>query len=150
MTSLCVCVYVVERIVSVCVPSRCNAIWLVNCVEQAWHYMCVTALCTPKPLCVHACIQIQEHREAVTLKIQTGVIQSPMKGQAASAGSARPPKATAKPPAPAAASATPAEEEEEKKPVMKKKKVQCTCTSTRHVHVYTCTMYMADLHVRCG
>lgn len=41
--------------------------------------------------------QIQEHRESVSLKIQTGVIPSPMKGQAAASGT-KPPVKKAKQP----------------------------------------------------
>ena len=81
------------------------------------------------------CFQIQEHREAVTLKIQTGVIQSPMKGQAASSGgggggggagkggSSGPPKAAAKAPPPSAAATFDEPPPAEDKPVMKKKRV---------------------------
>ena len=83
-------------------------------------------------ICGFSCFQIQEHREAVTLKIQTGVIQSPMKGQAASSGaggagagkggSSAPPKAAAaKAPPPSAAADEPPPAED--KPVMKKKRV---------------------------
>ncbi|XP_064399412.1 cytoskeleton-associated protein 5-like isoform X3 [Halichondria panicea] len=36
--------------------------------------------------------KIQEHRESVSLKIQTGIIPSPMKGQAAAGGGKEPPK----------------------------------------------------------
>ena len=97
----------------------------------------------------HCCIQIQEHREAVTLKIQTGVIQSPMKGQAASSGagggggvgkggSSAPPKAVAKAPPPSTTTDEPPPAED--KPVMKKKRVclyMCVCVCERERFILT-------------
>ena len=63
-------------------------------------------------------LQIQEHRESVSLKIQTGIIPSPMKGQAAAGGGngkKNPPKAK-----PAEVKLEPAEDVVE--PVKAKKK----------------------------
>lgn len=91
-------------------------------------YTIVLHVCTS----VSPYFQIQEHREAVTLKIQTGVIQSPMKGQAASSGAggagkggpSGPPKAAAKAhPLSTATTSTDEPPPAEDKPVMKKKRV---------------------------